>query len=75
MEAVPSRSYKLDVRPYQISLEDVVRTLQYLRENHDLYYLIYRLMVEGGLRLSHALQVVREFNPGEVVEILGVGLP
>jgi len=74
MEAVPSRSYKLDVRPYQISLEDVVRTLQYLRENHDLYYDL-QADVEGGLRLSHALQVVREFNPGEVVEIPGVGLP
>jgi len=74
MEVVPSRSYRLDVRPYQIGLEDVARTLRYLRENHDLYYLIYRLMLEGGLRLSHALLVVREFNPGEVVEIPGVGL-
>ena len=74
MEVVPSRSYRLDVRPYQIGLEDVARTLRYLRENHDLYYLIYRLMLEGGLRLSHALLVVREFNPGEVVEIREIGL-
>jgi hypothetical protein len=27
MEVVPSRSYKLDIRPYQINLEDVVKTL------------------------------------------------
>jgi len=28
MEVVPSRSYKLDVRPYQIDLDDVVKTLR-----------------------------------------------
>ena len=74
MEVVPSRSYKLDVRPYQIDLEDVKKTLQHLQQHHEKYYLLYKLMLEGGLRLSHALQVVREFNPGEVVEIPGVGL-
>jgi len=74
MEVVPSRSYKLDVRPYPINLEDVEETMRYLRENHELYYLIYRLMLESGLRLSHTLLVVEEFNPRELVEILGVGL-
>jgi len=48
MEVVPSRSYRLDVRPYPISLDYVKRTLVYLRENHELYYLIYRLMLEVG---------------------------
>jgi hypothetical protein len=48
MESVPSRSYRLDVRPHLISLDDVKRTLVYLRENHELYYLIYRLMLEVG---------------------------
>jgi hypothetical protein len=47
MEVVPSRSYRLDVRPYQISLDDVARTVQLLRQNHELYYLLYRLMLEG----------------------------
>ncbi|MCC6014816.1 MAG: integrase [Desulfurococcaceae archaeon] len=74
MEVVPSRSYRLDVRTYPIDLNDVVRTLSTLREEHDLYYLVYRLMLEGGLRLSHALLVVRSFNPGEVVEVPGVDL-
>ncbi|MFZ8782649.1 MAG: hypothetical protein ACO2OR_01495 [Desulfurococcaceae archaeon] len=55
MEVVPSRSYRLDVRPYPINPKDVKRTLAYLRERHELYYLVYRLMLEGGLRLSHAL--------------------
>jgi intergrase/recombinase len=74
MEVVPSRSYKLDVRPYPINPEDVKRTLAYLREHHELYYLVYRLMLEGELRLSHALLLIKSFNSGELVEIPGVGL-
>jgi hypothetical protein len=74
MEVVPSRSYRLDVRPYQINLEDVARTVQLLRQNHELYYLLYRLMLEGGLRLFHAIQVVKEFRPSEAVEIPAIGL-
>jgi intergrase/recombinase len=69
MEVVPSRGYKLDVRPYQISLDDVVKTVQYLKQYHERYYLVYRLMIEGGLRLSHAVHIVKTFNPKEVVEI------
>jgi intergrase/recombinase len=74
MEVVPSRSYRLDVRPYQISLDSVAKTLQYLQQRHELYYLLYRLMLEGGLRLSHAIQVVKEFRPSEAVEIPAIGL-
>ena len=74
MEVVPSRSYRLDVRPYQISLDDVAKTLQFLQQRHELYYLLYRLMLEGGLRLSHAIQVVKDFRPSEAVEIPAIGL-
>jgi intergrase/recombinase len=74
MEVVPSRSYRLDVRPYQISLDDVAKTLQFLQQRHELYYLLYRLMLEGGLRLLHAIQVVKDFKPSEAVEIPAVGL-
>jgi len=69
MEVVPSRGYKLDVRPYQISLDDVVKTMRYLKQHHEKYYLIYKLMIEGGLRLSHAVHIVKTFNPSQVVEI------
>jgi intergrase/recombinase len=72
MEVVPSRSYKLDVRPYPIDMDDLVKTMAYLRENHELYYLVYRLMLEGGLRLSHALALIESFKPGEIVEISGL---
>jgi len=74
MEVVPSRSYRLDVRPYPISLEEVKKTIDYLRENHELYYLVYRLMLEGGLRLSNALHLIENYNPDELVEIPEVGV-
>jgi intergrase/recombinase len=74
MEVVPSRGYKIDVRPYQISLEDVAKTMHFLKEKHRVYYAIYRLMLEGGLRLSHALHLVATFNPSEVVEIREIQL-
>jgi intergrase/recombinase len=69
MEVVPSRGYKLDVRPYQINLGDVVKTFQYLKQHHERYYLVYRLMIESGLRISHAIHIVKTFNPKEVVEV------
>jgi hypothetical protein len=55
MEVVPSRSYKLDVRPYPINLEDVAETLRYLEENHEFYYLIYRLMLQSKELKANAL--------------------
>ena len=72
MEVVPSRSYKMDVRPYPINLDDLVKTVAYLRDNHELYYLVYRLMLEGGLRLSHTLVLIEFFKPDEIVEINGL---
>jgi len=74
MEVVPSRSYKMDVRSYPINLDDVIKTLDYLRSNHELYYLVYRLMIEGGLRLSHALHIIKNFKPNEVVEVNGLDI-
>jgi intergrase/recombinase len=72
MEIVPSRSYKMDVRSYPINIEDLVKTLSVLRDNHELYYLVYRLMLEGGLRLSHAIYIIESFNPYEIIEINGL---
>jgi intergrase/recombinase len=69
MEVVPCRSYRVDVRSYPIDARDVARTLDHLKGNHELYYVVYRLMLEGGLRLSHALTLIRSFNPDEVVEV------
>jgi len=74
IEVVPSRSYKLDVRPYPINLDEVKKTMEYLKENHELYYLVYKLMLEGGLRLSHTLHLIKNYNPKELVEIPGIEL-
>jgi hypothetical protein len=54
MEVVPSRSYRLDVRSYPISIEDLAKTMNTLRESHELYYLVYRLMLEEASG-SHTL--------------------
>lgn len=53
LEVVPSRSYRLDVRPYPFEPSDVLRTVEHLRRSHRLYYAIYRVMLESGARLSH----------------------
>jgi intergrase/recombinase len=74
MEVVPSRSYRMDVRPYPINIDDLTKTLLHLKDNHELYYLVYRLMLEGGLRLSHAFMLIETFKPNEVVEINGLGI-
>jgi len=74
IEVVPSRSYKLDVRPYQISLEDIRKTLEFLRSKHPVYYTVYRIMLESGARFEHVLKMIESWNPEEVVEIPGVGI-
>ena len=40
-----------------------------LRESHGLYYLVYRLMLEGGIRLSHAIYTVENYKPREIVNV------
>ena len=74
MEVVPSRSYRFDVRPYRIGLEDVRKTMEFLKQKHEKYYVLYRLMLESGARLSHAIHVIKTFNPEEMVEIPGVDI-
>ena len=74
MEVVPSRSYKLDVRPYQISLEDLKKTLTFLKEKHQLYYTIYRVMLESGVRFEHVLRMFESWSPGETIEIPGLDI-
>lgn len=46
MEVVASWSHKPDVTPYKIELEDIRRTLKYLRQHHQAYYTIYRVMLK-----------------------------
>jgi intergrase/recombinase len=74
MEVIPSKGYKIDVRPYPISIQDFVNTMRYLKENNEKYYMIYKLMIESGTRISHALMLIKSFGPNEVVEINGLGI-
>ncbi len=74
MEAVPSRSYRLDVRPYKVGVEEVAEALRYLEGRHKAYYAAYRLVLESGCRLEHALRLLREWSPAEEVELPGTGI-
>ncbi|ADM28749.1 integrase protein [Ignisphaera aggregans DSM 17230] len=74
MEVVPSRGYKLDVRPYPINLDDVRKTFEFLKNNHQVYYTIYRAMLESGARFEHVLKMIESWSPNEVIEIPGIGI-
>ncbi|MHC1628064.1 MAG: integrase [Candidatus Nezhaarchaeales archaeon] len=71
IEVVPSRSYKLDVRPYPIELDSVKKTMDHLRERHPLYYTIYRIMLESGARSEHVLLMLENWSPNETIEVPG----
>ncbi|NAZ11153.1 MAG: hypothetical protein GU361_00265 [Desulfurococcales archaeon] len=43
---MPSRRYRLDVRSYPITLDDLKKTMKFLRERQEQYYLVYRLILE-----------------------------
>ena len=58
MEVVPSRSYGLSVKAYKIDLELFKKTMEFLKQNHELYYLYYLLMYFSGVRLEHVVKVV-----------------
>jgi len=74
MEVVPSRSYKLDVRPYKVEVEDLRRTLELLKAKHRVYYVVYRAMLESGARFEHILRMVESWDPSDTVEIPGVNI-
>ncbi|MEM2234503.1 MAG: hypothetical protein QW224_02040 [Desulfurococcaceae archaeon] len=66
MEVVPSRGYRTGVRVFEIDLELFEKTLRYLRERHDLYYL---LMYCSGTRLEHVVKLVATFKPKEITYV------
>jgi intergrase/recombinase len=73
LEVVPSRSYRLDVRVHPVKLEELAKTLEFLRQRHPGYYALYRLLLESGARVEHALRMLAEWSPEEQVEIPGYG--
>ncbi len=69
MEVVPARKYSTKVRAREIDIEHVVRSIKFLKEKHELYYLYYILMYYSGARLKHVMKMIAEYNPKEVVKI------
>ena len=65
---------KLYVRPYPINLEDVKKTLEFLKEKHKVYCTIYRLMLESGARFGHILRMIESWRPEDIVEIPGISI-
>jgi intergrase/recombinase len=74
MEVVSSRSHKVDARPYPINMQDLQRTMSYLKVNHEKYSMAYRLMLEGGLRLSHTIRLLESWSPNEIIEVNGLDI-
>jgi len=69
MEVVPSRRYELTVRVFDIDLDLFKKTMEFLKINHELYYLYYLLMYYSGIRLEHVVKLVANYNPNQVVYI------
>ncbi|WP_083756350.1 integrase [Hyperthermus butylicus] len=55
---VPGRRTPKTPRNPAVDLEELRSTLAYLAGNHERYYLLYRLMLESGLRFEHALRLL-----------------
>ena len=73
MEYVPSRSYRVEPRAYEVRDEDLRRTFEHLRSRHGLYYTIYLIMYFSGSRLAHALKLIESWSPSEAVFIKMLG--
>ena len=69
MEVVPSRTYESKVRIFKIDLELFKKTMEFLREKHELYYLYYLIMYYSGIRLEHVVKLVETYNPEEIVYV------
>jgi intergrase/recombinase len=60
---VPGRRILRKPRNPPVDLKELRGTLKFLRENHREYYVLYRLMLESGLRFEHALYMLASYNP------------
>jgi len=69
MEVVPARKWKKKVKAREIDVEHVVKSIEFLREKHELYYLYYILMYYSGARLKHIMKMIADYNPEEIVKI------
>jgi intergrase/recombinase len=64
---VPSRRYPREIRVREYNDHDIIYTFKYLREHHEKYYILYRVLIESGARLEHVLEMINTWNPEERV--------
>jgi len=69
MEVVPSRTYENKVRIFKIDLDLFKKTMKFLKEKHELYYLYYLIMYYSGIRLEHVVKLVETYNPDEIAYV------
>ncbi|RLG74436.1 MAG: integrase, partial [Thermoprotei archaeon] len=69
MEVVPARTYEDKVKIFRIDLDLLRKTMEFLKQRHELYYLYYLLMYFSGIRLEHVVRLVAEYRPEEVVYV------
>ncbi|NPA85603.1 MAG: helix-turn-helix domain-containing protein, partial [Crenarchaeota archaeon] len=73
LKKVPSRRYKASLKVHEISPEEISRTLSVLKQENERLYWLYRLLLESGLRLAHALELLASWNPTEKVFVEPLG--
>jgi len=67
--AVPGRKYGRKLVQKPIHREDVLRTLQALKEKRQDIYTLYLLMLYSGVRFEHALSTLKAWNPNETLYV------
>jgi intergrase/recombinase len=65
---VPKTRSCVDVR--EAGLEDVARTMETIRP-YTKYYTLYRVVLDGGIRLVHAVQLLQSFKPERLTRLEG----
>ncbi len=73
LKKVPTRSYKASVKVHEISFEEVTKSLSVLKQENEKLYWLYRLLLESGLRLAHALELITSWDPTERVFVEALG--
>lgn len=63
--AVPSRKYGRKLSQKSIEQEDVIKSLEILREKRQDIYTLYLLILFSGARFEHALSALRTWSPDE----------
>lgn len=70
---VPGRKYQREIKIREYDEGRVKHTLQYLEENNEKYYVLYRVLLESGARVKHVIEMIENWHPEEKVFIKPLG--